>query len=75
MNAEDRPPRRSVEELQAYYWRGEGRRRALAEARKLLDAGAPIEEVAEAIGWSSIPQLLRALAFQYSRRAKPGSAA
>lgn len=75
MNAEDRPPRRSVEELQDYYWRGEGRRRALAEAKKMLDDGAGIEEVCEAIGWTSMPQLLRALAAEYGSRALPGSAA
>lgn len=76
MSTEDRPPRRSVDELRRYYWHptGAGYRRALSEAKALLDAGAPIEEAAEFVGWA-IPQLLRGLPAEYSRRAPPGAAA
>lgn len=81
MSPEDRdeelppqPGRPSIREKQRYYFEpGQpGYERGLAEAKSLLDVGAPVEEAAEAVGWT-IPMLLRALPAAYS--ARPGETA
>jgi hypothetical protein len=61
-----KPARPSVDDLIEYYWHGAGAKKALSEAKALLDVGAPIEEAAEHIGWT-VPQILRALPPEYSK--------
>lgn len=72
----DQPGRPSVEEKIADYWdpTGASYQRGLAEAKDLLDCGAPVEEAAEWVGWS-VAQLLRALPAEYSTACSKETAA